>query len=164
MPLIGDRTGLTPTARESVCAGGRSNGLAGNRSAGKSWRRIAFVGGYTGSGSSSAGIVRILQRVGVFSGSSAGLASRRSSTGFLHDQSNWRIDSVPRADFNLVMRELKARYKSSVLGFFWSLLNPLGMMLVFTFVFTVMAPNSQIVTSLSSSCVVFCPGSSSAAA
>jgi len=46
--------------------------------------------------------------------------------------------------FNLVMRELKARYKNSVLGFFWSLLNPLGMMFVFTFVFTVMFPNSQL--------------------
>lgn len=45
---------------------------------------------------------------------------------------------------NLVKRELKARYKNSVLGFFWSLLNPLGMMLVFTFVFTVMSPNNQI--------------------
>ncbi len=46
--------------------------------------------------------------------------------------------------FNLVVRELRARYKNSVLGFFWSLLNPLGMMLVFTFVFTVMWPNNQI--------------------
>ncbi len=46
--------------------------------------------------------------------------------------------------YNLVVRELKARYKSSVLGFFWSLLNPLGMMLVFTFVFTVMLPNTQL--------------------
>jgi ABC-type polysaccharide/polyol phosphate export permease len=45
---------------------------------------------------------------------------------------------------NLTIRELKARYKSSVLGFFWSLLNPLGMMLVFTVVFTVMMPNNQI--------------------
>lgn len=38
---------------------------------------------------------------------------------------------------NLAVRELKARYKNTVLGFFWSLLNPLGMMLVFTAVFTV---------------------------
>lgn len=45
---------------------------------------------------------------------------------------------------NLTIRELKARYKSSVLGFFWSLLNPLGMMLVFTFVFTVISPNNHI--------------------
>lgn len=46
--------------------------------------------------------------------------------------------------FNLVVRELKARYKSSVLGFFWSLLNPLGMMLVFTIVFAVLIPNNRI--------------------
>ena len=45
---------------------------------------------------------------------------------------------------NLTIRELKARYKSSALGFLWSLLNPLGMMLVFTFVFTVMMPNNQM--------------------
>jgi len=45
---------------------------------------------------------------------------------------------------NLTIRELKARYKSSALGFLWSLLNPLGMMLVFTFVFTVMMPNNQV--------------------
>ncbi len=45
---------------------------------------------------------------------------------------------------NLTLRELKARYKSSVLGFFWSLLNPLGMMLVFTVVFTIMMPNNAI--------------------
>jgi lipopolysaccharide transport system permease protein len=45
---------------------------------------------------------------------------------------------------NLTIRELKARYKSSALGFLWSLLNPLGMMLVFTFVFTVMWPNNQM--------------------
>lgn len=46
--------------------------------------------------------------------------------------------------YNLVQRELKARYKNSVLGFVWSLLNPLGMMLVFTFVFGVLMPNSLI--------------------
>jgi lipopolysaccharide transport system permease protein len=45
---------------------------------------------------------------------------------------------------NLVARELKVRYKRSVLGFLWTLLNPLGMMLVFTFVFTVLMPNNQI--------------------
>lgn len=45
--------------------------------------------------------------------------------------------------YNLVVRELKARYKRSALGFLWSLLNPLAMMLVFTVVFTVIMP-SQI--------------------
>lgn len=36
----------------------------------------------------------------------------------------------------LVIRNLKVRYKRSVLGFVWSFLNPLLMMLVFTLVFT----------------------------
>jgi ABC-type polysaccharide/polyol phosphate export permease len=35
----------------------------------------------------------------------------------------------------LVGRELKARYRGSVLGFFWSLANPLLLTLVYTFVF-----------------------------
>ncbi len=37
---------------------------------------------------------------------------------------------------NLVRRELKVKYKRSFLGFFWSFLNPLLTMLVFTFVFS----------------------------
>lgn len=45
---------------------------------------------------------------------------------------------------NLVVSDLKARYKNSVLGFFWSLLNPLGMMLVFTLIFGLLVPNVQI--------------------
>lgn len=35
----------------------------------------------------------------------------------------------------LVIKELKVQYRGSVLGFFWSLLNPLLMMLIFSFVF-----------------------------
>lgn len=45
---------------------------------------------------------------------------------------------------NLVIRDLKVRYKHSVLGFLWSLLNPLLLMLVFTVVFSVMMPNTSI--------------------
>lgn len=42
---------------------------------------------------------------------------------------------------NLVVRDLKVRYKNSVLGFFWSLASPLLMMLVFWFVFGAMWAN-----------------------
>jgi lipopolysaccharide transport system permease protein len=45
---------------------------------------------------------------------------------------------------NLVIRDLKVRYKGSVLGVLWSLLHPLLLMTVFTLVFTVMAPNAEI--------------------
>ncbi len=42
---------------------------------------------------------------------------------------------------SLVARELKARYRGSVLGFFWSFVNPLMLLLVYTFVFAyVMTP------------------------
>lgn len=43
---------------------------------------------------------------------------------------------------NMVARDLKARYKNSVLGYIWSLLNPLLMMLVFWLVFSVLLNNS----------------------
>lgn len=45
---------------------------------------------------------------------------------------------------NLVVSEVKTRYKNSILGFVWSLLNPLAMMLVFTLVFGVLWPNQQM--------------------
>jgi lipopolysaccharide transport system permease protein len=42
---------------------------------------------------------------------------------------------------SLVARELKARYRGSVLGFFWSFVNPLLLLLIYTFVFTTVMPN-----------------------
>ena len=39
--------------------------------------------------------------------------------------------------WNLTLRELRGRYKRTVLGFGWSMLNPLATMLIFTFVFCV---------------------------
>ena len=45
---------------------------------------------------------------------------------------------------NLVARDLKVRYKNSALGIIWSMLNPLGMMIVFTIVFTILIPNNSI--------------------
>lgn len=58
-----------------------------------------------------------------------------------HARELWRYRELV---LNLVIRELKARYKNSVLGFVWSLLNPIGMMLVFTLVFAVMLQNDSI--------------------
>lgn len=43
---------------------------------------------------------------------------------------------------NMIARDLKARYKNSVLGYVWSLLNPLLMMLVFWIVFSLLIPNN----------------------
>lgn len=37
--------------------------------------------------------------------------------------------------YNLVSRDLKVKYKGSILGFFWSLLNPLIMLIVYTIAF-----------------------------
>lgn len=41
---------------------------------------------------------------------------------------------------SLVARELKARYRGSALGFFWSFVNPLLLLLIYSFVFTVVLP------------------------
>src|SRR6266404_1857813 len=43
---------------------------------------------------------------------------------------------------SLVARELKARYRGSVLGFFWSFVNPLLLLLIYSFVFTTVMPNN----------------------
>ena len=40
----------------------------------------------------------------------------------------------------LVARDLKARYRGSVLGFFWSFINPLFLLLIYSFVFTTVLP------------------------
>ncbi len=53
----------------------------------------------------------------------------------------WRYRDLVR---NLVVRDLKVRYRHSVLGVLWSLLNPLIMMGIFTLVFTVLMPNNSI--------------------
>lgn len=45
---------------------------------------------------------------------------------------------------NLVIRDLKVRYKNSFLGIIWSLLHPLLMMTVYTLLFTVLIPNESL--------------------
>lgn len=51
---------------------------------------------------------------------------------FGHIQSLWRYRELLR---NLVVRDIKVRYKRSVLGFAWMLLNPLISMIVFSIIF-----------------------------
>ena len=42
---------------------------------------------------------------------------------------------------SLLARELKARYRGSALGFLWSFINPLLLLLIYSFVFTTVMPN-----------------------
>lgn len=44
--------------------------------------------------------------------------------------------------FSLVRRDLKGRYKGSILGFFWTFLNPLLQLCVYTLVFSVIMRNN----------------------
>lgn len=53
-------------------------------------------------------------------------------------QELWTYRALVR---NMIARDLKARYKSSALGYVWSLLNPLLMMMVFWVVFSVLFQN-----------------------
>jgi len=44
---------------------------------------------------------------------------------------------------SLVARELKARYRGSVLGFFWSFINPLLLLGIYSFVFAIVLPGTH---------------------
>ena len=65
-----------------------------------------------------------------------------------HRWGGWRVKLRELQQYryllsNLVARDLKARYKNSVLGILWSVLNPLFLMIVFTILFSILA-NNQI--------------------
>jgi ABC-type polysaccharide/polyol phosphate export permease len=47
---------------------------------------------------------------------------------------------------SLVARDLKARYRGSILGFFWSFVNPLMLLSIYTFVFEHILPNQEKAT------------------
>lgn len=58
-----------------------------------------------------------------------------------HLRELWQYRDLVR---NLVIRDLKARYKNSFLGVAWSWVNPLMMMIVYTVVFNVLAGHSHL--------------------
>src|SRR5678809_1398240 len=59
---------------------------------------------------------------------------------------------------SLVARELKARYRGSVLGFFWSFVNPLLLLLVYSFVLCGILPWTWFSSSLAESAGVLISG------
>lgn len=75
------------------------------------------------------------------------MSNQQSDTIYYYDADtgiSWRgrLKEIARHRYliqNLVIRNVKTRYKNSALGILWSLLNPLGLMLVFTIVFSVLS-------------------------
>lgn len=57
---------------------------------------------------------------------------------------------------NLIKRDLRGRYKASVLGFLWTFLNPLFQILIYSFVFSIIL-NSNIEKYYLHLCVVLIP-------
>ena len=57
-----------------------------------------------------------------------------------HLRELWQYRELMR---NLVIRDVKVRYKNSILGVAWSWLNPLLMMGVYTIFFTILLRNTN---------------------
>ncbi len=79
--------------------------------------------------------------------------SKQTSREYLIDSdiswSNWRIHIGEIIKYrylltNLIRRDLKVKYRDSILGVLWSLLSPLLMMLVFSLIFANLIPREDI--------------------
>ena len=46
--------------------------------------------------------------------------------------------------WSLVKKDLRTRYKGSVLGFLWTFINPLFQLLIYTFLFSIVMRNPNI--------------------
>ncbi len=67
-----------------------------------------------------------------------GIAFERSAHVLPRLQELWHYRELIR---NLVLRDLRARYKGSALGYLWTQIAPLGMMMVYVLVFSFLLPN-----------------------
>ena len=81
------------------------------------------------------------------------IQSEHSSEDYLIDSdiswNSWRIHIAELFRyryllFNLVRRDLKVKYRYSILGILWSLLSPLMMMLVFSLIFAKLLPRGDV--------------------